>query len=234
MMSDRCLKRRFGRLDGAFLLLLAGFAAMLVGAGGALARPHSHTTVKYYTVTGPDDRSLDAQMARFGPMHHGGHAYATLSADPTFKGRLVPGRYCRLQQFRVDVGFVMTLPRLSSRAHLSAATRSRWNRFAAFVRHHEERHRTIWLGCLARGEVRAVKLRIGDCDRLDQAVAEVFREEWARCEKLQDAFDAAQHVLLKRQPLIIAAGKLSHQAALTHEHSAAAVRINFRGGTQVR
>jgi len=232
-MHDRCRKRRFGRLDWGFLLSLAGLAAMLM-AVGASARPISHTVVKYYTITGPDDRSLDVQMARFGPTHRGGHAYATLAADPTFKGRLVPGRYCRLEHFRVDVRFVMTLPRLSSQARLSSHTRARWRRFAAFVRHHEEHHRAIWLGCLARGEARARRLHVSDCGQLDQAVSEVFAKEWARCEKLQDAFDMAQHVLLKRQPLIVAAGKLGHRTALLHAHSAPAIKVNFHGGSAVR
>ena len=229
-MPARCLGRCFRRLNWGLLLSVIGLAAVLTGADRAVARPYSHTAVRHYTVTGPDDRSLDVQMARFGPTHRGAHAYATLSADPTFKGRLVPGGYCRLRDFRVNVHFVMTLPQLSSRARLSSATRARWRRFAAFVRRHEERHRSIWLGCLARGEVRARKLRIGDCGRLDQAVAQVFKQEWARCEKLQDAFDAAQHKLLRRQPLIIAAGKFSHQAALMHEHrGGTTIRVNFHG-----
>ncbi len=229
-MPARCLGRRFCRYNWVLLLSLIGLASVLAGADRAVARPYSHTAVRYYTITGPDDRSLDVQMARTGPTHRGGHAYATLSADPTFNGRLVPGRYCRLQSFRVNVRFVMTLPRLSSRTRLSSATKARWRRFAAFVRRHEERHRRIWMGCLARGEARARKLRIGDCSRLDQAVAQVFKQEWARCERLQDAFDTAQHVLLKRQPLIVAAGKLSHQGALMREHRASTVRVNFHGG----
>jgi len=229
-MPARCPGHQFRRFSRGAVLLLMALAATAIGAGIAAARPHSQTSVKYYTITGPDDRSLDVQMARFGPTHRGGHAYATLSADPTFKGRLVPGRYCRLEQFRVNVRFVMTLPKLSPRARLSLATRARWHRFASFVRHHEERHRSIWLGCLARGEARARRLRISDCGQLDRAVAGVFKQEWAHCEKLHDAFDAAQHILLKRQPLIIAAGKLSHRAALMHERRATTVRVNFHGG----
>ncbi len=229
-MPPRCVGRCFNRFIQALLLSLTGLTAVLTGASGVAARPYSHTETKYYTITGPDDRSLDVQMARFGPTHRGGRAYATLAADPTFKGRLVPGRYCRLQSFRVNVRFVMILPKLSTRARLSSATKARWHRFAAFVRRHEEHHRRIWMGCLARGEARARKLHIGDCGQLDQAVAEVFKQEWARCEKLQDAFDTAQHILLKRQPLIVAAGKLSHQAALMQEHKASTIRVNFHGG----
>ncbi len=229
-MFRDCLGHRFRLLRWGALLAATGSAMMLAGATGLAARPHSHTSIKYYTITGPDDRSLDVQMARFGPTHRGGHAYATLSADPTFKGRLVAGKYCRLRDFRVNASFVMTLPRLRPGVKLSAATRARWSSFSAFVRRHEEHHKTIWLGCLARGEARALRLRISDCDTLDRAVQKVFKQEWGACEKKQDAFDAAQQIRLKSQPLIVAAGRFSHKVALRRTRAAPTVKVNFRGG----
>ncbi len=207
-----------------FALATAVGVSTAFAGGGAVARPHSTLTIKYYSISGPDDRSLDQQMARFGPLHRGGKAYATLSADPKFDGRLVGGKTCQLQHFRVDAKFVMTLPKLAPGVRLSPATAVRWKRFSAFVRRHEDRHRAIWLGCLARGEARALQLRVNDCSRLDAAVEQIFKQEWARCETLHDAWDAEQQVELKSQPLIIAAGKFSHRAALAKE----AGKVNFK------
>jgi predicted secreted Zn-dependent protease len=214
--------RRFAVLPAA--LLAVGLAAT------AQARPQSHLSIKYYAITGPDDRSLDQQMSRLGPTHRGGRAYATLSADPTFNGRLEAGKICRLANFRVTADFVMTLPTLAPQVRLSAATDARWRSFLAFVRRHEERHRQIWLGCLARGEARALKIRISDCSQLDAAVEQVFKEEWTRCERLHDAWDNEQQIELKRQPLIVAASKSSRQAALSATAAQPGVKVNFRGG----
>jgi predicted secreted Zn-dependent protease len=227
-MPEAVRGRRAG-LSG-WISLVAGAALAMTLASQAQARPHSHTSVKYYTITGPDDRSLDQQMARLGPSHRGGRAYATLSADPSFKGRLDSGKYCRLANFRVDANFVMTLPKLAPGVRLSAATNARWRRFAAFVRRHEERHRKIWMGCLDRAERQALKLRISDCSQLDAAVEKVFRQEWTRCERLHDAWDAEQQVELKNQPLIVAAGKYRRQAALAVRTSQPQNKIKFRGG----
>jgi predicted secreted Zn-dependent protease len=211
--------------------MLPALLAAVLNTVTAEARPQSHLSVKDYSVTGPDDRSLDQQMARLGPSHRGGRAYATLSADPSFKGRLEGGKYCRLASFQVRANFVMTLPKLASGARLSSATNARWKSFAAFVRRHEERHRSIWMGCLARGESRALKLRIGDCSQLDAAVEQVFKEEWVRCERLHDAFDSAEQIRLRRHPLIVAAGKYRHQAALAPKvRQATAVKYKFSGG----
>ncbi len=233
-MSDAHFGRHIRRFKWIALATAVGLSMALASGDGAVARPHSTLHIKYYTITGPDDRSLDQQMERFGPMHRGAKAYATLSADPKFDGRLVGGKSCRLEHFRVNASFVMTLPKLAPGVHLSPATAARWRRFAAFVRRHEDRHRAIWLGCLARGEARALKLRVSDCSRLDAAVENIFKQEWARCETLHDAWDAEQQVELKRQPLIIAASKFSHQAALTRVAVKVNYRTAFRGGREAQ
>ena len=229
-MSDAHSGRHARPFKWIALATAVGLCAALAGGNGAVARPHSTLSIKYYTITGPDDRSLDQQMERFGPMHRGSKAYATLSADPTFDGRLVGGKSCRLEHFRVNAKFVMTLPKLAPGQQLSRATAARWKGFSAFVRRHEDRHRAIWLGCLARGEARALKLRVSDCSRLDAAVENIFKQEWARCETLHDAWDAKQQIALKRQPLIIAAGKFSHRAGLTRVAVKVNFKTSFRGG----
>ena len=229
-MSDAHSGRHVRRFKWIALATVVGLSTALAGGDGAVARPHSTLSIKYYTVTGPDDRSLDQQMERFGPMHRGGKAYATLSADPTFDGRLVGGKSCRLERFRVNAKFVMTLPKLAPGEKLSRATAARWKRFSTFVRRHEDRHRAIWLGCLARGEARALKLRVSDCSRLDAAVEKIFRQEWVRCETLHDAWDAKQRIALKSQPLIVAAGKFSRRAGLAKVAVKTSFKTAFRGG----
>ena len=231
-MMSPAPSERHAALPRGPLLLAAVLALATAVAGGppAEARPKSTLKITYYTISGSNEHSLDQQMARLGPSHRGGKAYATLSVDPTFSGRLTAGKYCVLRKFAVNAKFVMTLPRLAAGTHLSGATRARWRSFAAFVRRHEERHRAIWLGCLARGEARALKLRLGSCRQLDAAVDKVFKEEWVRCEPLHDAFDAAAQVQLKKHPLIVAASSSKGKAALTGGASPQAPAIRFSGG----
>jgi predicted secreted Zn-dependent protease len=217
-------------LTGGAVVAIAAMATML--GADAEARPRTSMQIKYYTITGPDDRALDQQMARLGPPHRGGRAYATLAVDPQYKGRLIEGSHCRLKDFTVTASFVMTLPRLADGAKLAGPTRGRWKDFQAFVRRHEERHRAIWLGCLARAESRAVALRVPSCRQLDGAVADVFAEEWAKCEKLHDAFDAAEQVRLRRHPLIVAASnaKTVRQTGKASKSTQTAAQSLIRAG----
>jgi predicted secreted Zn-dependent protease len=205
-------------------------AAALAAGPAAEARPKSTLKITYYTISGSNEHSLDEQMARLGPSHRGGKAYATLSVNPTFKGRLTEGKYCGLRNFAVNAKFVMTLPRLAPGTRLSKATKSRWRSFAAFVRRHEERHRDIWLSCLARAEARALEQRIGNCRQLDAMVDNIFKEEWAHCEQRHDAFDASEQARLKKQPLIVAAKSSKRRVALTGSARRQAPAIGFRGG----
>lgn len=189
--------------------LLAGVAiAGIPGAQVVSAKPVITTKYTYYNIAGRDARSLYRQMLRRGPHVSGAKAFASTTASTSHDGQLTGGRSCRVTNYKVRMNFTINLPRLSSAAGLPAADRKRWAAFAAFVRRHEERHRTIWIGCARELERRIRAVRGVNCDQTDRKAAQIFEQVRAVCDRRHDAFDAAEQKRLARHPLIVAAQRV--------------------------
>ncbi|MGE4244924.1 MAG: DUF922 domain-containing protein [Parvibaculaceae bacterium] len=197
---------------------LAAVAALAVSApfgGGAAGKPVTTTKIVNYTVSASTASGLDSEMASLGPYHGSERAYANIVVRPNYDGKLVQGRICRLENFKVTAGFTMTLPVLARGTKLTKTLNSQWKSFANFARRHEETHRTIWLECLAKAERRALALRVADCGTLSREVDKVFETEWQICERRQQAFDAAERTKLMRHPLIVAASRVKQTTTTT-------------------
>ena len=178
---------------------------LVAGLQQVQAQPSTVTNVKYYTVNANTADSLDQQMIQRGPVHGPGRAYANIVARPDYSGRLVQGQTCRLADFKVTAEFTMTLPKLGGGVRLSRDLAARWESFQAFVRRHEEGHRTIWIETMQKAERRISALRAPTCPQLQAQIDRVFQEEWRAGERRQDAFDRAEQQKLVRHPLLVAA-----------------------------
>lgn len=200
---------------GRLRALRIGTALLAVAApfGGLAAKPVTTTKIVRYTVSASTASGLDEQMSSLGPYHGSERAYANIVVRPNYDGKLVQGRFCRLENFKVTAGFTMTLPILAPGVKLSKTLNSQWKSFSSFARRHEETHRAIWLECLAKAERRALALRVSDCGTLSREVDKVFEAEWQVCERRQAAFDASERSKLMRHPLIVAASKVKRTAA---------------------
>jgi predicted secreted Zn-dependent protease len=178
---------------------------MVVGLQQVRAQPSTVTNIKYYTVNANTAQSLDQQMIQRGPVHGPGRAYANIVARPDYSGRLVQGQTCRLEDFEITAEFTMTLPKLGDGVQLSRDLAARWESFQAFVRRHEEGHRTIWIETMQKAERRISALRAPTCPQLQAQIDGVFQEEWRAGERRQDAYDRADQQKLMRHPLLQAA-----------------------------
>ena len=184
--------------SGAFLaagLCLAGFAT----ANGALAKPISKTSYSYYTVSGSSPVAIYKALISHGPRVKGVKAYATTTAISSQAGRLVQGKSCRVEGYKVTMNFKIRLPKVANPGALDGATKREWQRFSAFLKKHEETHREIWLDCGSQMERKVAALQMGSCRDLDRKTVQLWKETNAACNKRHEKFDAnAQQELLQQ------------------------------------
>jgi len=125
--------------------------------------------VNYYDVQGNDFNSLLGALNVRGTFH--GRADWKLSYR--FRSRMGPGG-CGVTSFNTDLDLQMTLPRWTPPAGVPADLVTRWERYMAALRLHEEGHLDHGRG--AEKEFRAVAsaTTASDCGSLDRALRDRF------------------------------------------------------------
>lgn len=92
------------------LVAATGLMVALPWGASAVGKPVTTTKVVHYSVSASTANGLDEQMSSLGPYHGSERAYANIVVRPNYDGKLVQGRFCRLEDFKVTAGFTMTLP----------------------------------------------------------------------------------------------------------------------------
>jgi predicted secreted Zn-dependent protease len=141
-------------------------------------------------------------MIRRGPHVNGAKAYAATSMNPSQEGRLVQGKSCRIDDYKIKANFVIRLPKMRNEAALGGETLARWRQFSTFLRKHEETHRSIWMGCASELENRISELRTPNCGALERKAAALWASIKGRCDKKHDAFDNAEQLRLVKHPFV--------------------------------
>ena len=184
-----------------FVIALCALAMSVPSHAGKVS-----TRVKYYTVTGSTARQLNNNMrVPRGFFSREKAAYADITINPDFAGKVIEGKTCRLKGFRIDASYLVRLPRLASGTRLPPRLSRQYKRFLAFVTRHEYHHRKIYQGCVARAERKIKRLRARTCKILGRRFVAIFKQEWNRCKVLNARFDAAEQRRLKRQSFVRAA-----------------------------
>lgn len=186
------------------VLMVSAAMALAAGSAGsaAIAAPATTTKYTYYSVSGDSAASLYNSVIRRGPHVNGAKAYAATSAESSQRGRLQPGKSCRVKDYKFTIKFTIKLPRMKDEAGLSPPLRGRWQQFSAFLKKHEETHRAIWLGCARTLEARVNALRANSCDKVDADAGRMWEEIQSSCAKKHDAFDAAEQRRLLSHPFV--------------------------------
>lgn len=188
------------RRTGGWAMLAAAGAGLVVAAQGASAQPAASTKYVYYTVKGGSAVELYQTLIARGPKVKGVKAYATTTAVSSQSGRLVQGSNCRLSGYKVSMNFTIKLPKLAG--PIPPAAGREWGRFSAFLKQHEETHRSIWLGCGRDMERKVASLTTKNCGDLNRKTMQLWKQVNAACNRQHERFDAeAQHQLL-RQPFV--------------------------------
>ena len=166
------------------------------------AKPLSNTSYKFYNISGDTPGEIYNAMIRRGPDVNGVNAYASTLATSSQSGRLIQGQSCQVTGYHFKIDFVINLPKLKNESALSGQTKIKWAQFKAFLKSHEEMHRTIWLGCSQNVEEKIKALHPKSCKSLDKEAAKLWQRARKSCDVKHQAWDAAAQRLLIRHPFI--------------------------------
>ena len=188
-------------MKAANISAVFGLVLLAHQAFPAYAQPTSHTTYSYFPVHGSSLPELHRDMLSHGPNANGVRGYGVTAAMP---GKQMSVEACKRNgDYHFGVEFVIQLPRAQNPAALSAAELALWNRFAQFVKKHEEVHRSIWMGCAAAYDRKLQASASQNCASGQAKVAALWSEMLATCGPKQIAFDVGQRGALKAHPFII-------------------------------
>jgi predicted secreted Zn-dependent protease len=180
----------------AGLLLICGMTA-------SAAKPRVSVDYQYYPVNGTTVLQLLRALHLHGPTVNGEGAYAaTMITDFRQGGTPIAGASCRIPDYTQFLRFTIILPAARDVPQASSRVRAAWRSFYAFVKRHEETHKSIWVGCAARMEARVRALKAPTCDAFAARATQILSQETVACSRKHDAFDRAERVRLRAQPLI--------------------------------
>jgi predicted secreted Zn-dependent protease len=198
-----------GMIRGGALILALAASAFAAEAGGTLT---STTEYRQHKVVG----STPAELWRYIITHpiidpDDGPAIANITHDHTLTFKTASaGGACRVTDLRFRWNFVITLP-VADESRMSAATRTMWRDFTAYLKTHEEKHRAIFLDCGKKFVPAAAALKgLPGCLGMNAKVRRMVDTEYQACMKKQRAFDQTAKVETKALALVRAAtGKTS-------------------------
>ncbi len=183
------------------VLVLTASAVAFTG-GLSVAKPLQKTKYTYYTVAGDTAQEIYSAMLRKGPKVNGAKAYAATSATTTQDGKLLQSSSCRIDDYQLKIDFVIKLPRIKNESVLPPKDRSRWQQFSAFLKKHEETHRSIWLGCAADLEAQVKSIKARTCAEADKKATALWEKMRNSCSRKHTAFDAAEQKKLMKHPFV--------------------------------
>lgn len=176
--------------------------AALASINGAAAKPASSTKYTYYAISGSSPVVIYQALIARGPNVKGVKAYATTTALSSQSGKLVQGSTCRIDGYKVTMNFTIKLPKLSNAGALTGGAKREWERFSAFLKQHEETHRSIWLDCGSEMERKVAALHLSSCADLDRKTVQLWKQTNAACNKRHERLDTNAQYELLRQPFV--------------------------------
>lgn len=178
-------------------------AAWLISFSNAvLAKPTENIKYNYYNISGKSADDVYRAMQRRGPKVNGVKAYASTTATAVQSGKLVQDSSCRIVDYRIELDFVIRLPRISNEKILPPAERPLWRQFSNFLRQHEETHRRIWRGCAAEVESKVKAIKSKSCADASRNAEQLWEKMQANCDRKHQVFDAAEQQRLMTHPFI--------------------------------
>ena len=180
------------------------------------AKPIQTTKYAYYNVGGDTAQEIYSSMLRQGPRVNGAKAYAATSATTTQDGKLQQGASCSINSYRLKLDFTIKLPKIRNEKVLAPSDRSRWRQFSAFLKKHEETHRTIWLGCATELERQVKLIKSKSCAQADIKAQKLWNKMRQACSVKHNAFDAAEQKKLMKHPFVRLVYRRSVQQQAAH------------------
>ena len=170
----------------------------------ALAGTKLSVKTVYYTVQGSTPAQMAAYMLRNGPHGERGPAMGTTTARISQHVDLRErGGICLVRAHILKVDISMHLPKLATGQKVGAAARTLFNGLAAYVRQHENYHKTVFVGCANRIDQRVRALPTArSCNVARARIRQIFNEENARCDGIHNAYDRREALRVRQLPFI--------------------------------
>jgi predicted secreted Zn-dependent protease len=149
------------------------------------------TTYRQNPIRGITPAELWSGMAAHPILDEDGPALANITHAHTLTVKTEhSGESCHVKKVDFTWRFVITLPRAVDESRMDRKTRTMWGEFTAFLKSHEEHHRTIFLQCGKNFLAKAATLANGrNCSGLERKVSRFVDAQYAVCMSKQRAFD---------------------------------------------
>jgi len=173
------------------MIVLLFLVVVGLGVGSAYAGLRYTTSYRQNEIRGTTPEQLRLFMASHPIIDEDGPALANITHEHKLSVATVRSDgVCRVSNLDFKWDFVITLPKAVDEAGMSQKTRVMWREFTAYLKRHEERHRTIFLGCGKDFVAEAAKLTArGPCLLLRTKVKRYIDKEYQACMVKQRAFD---------------------------------------------
>jgi predicted secreted Zn-dependent protease len=167
------------------------------------AAVETNVSTTYYPVRGKTTAAIFAAIDANGLVETGGRrAVGMTSADwkLTSGDVNVSAVPCVFPSLTVILNLVVALPRHETPDDMPADLRDRWERFAARVAAHEQRHVDIYLEGAKAMKARLEALRTAvSCAKLEKAIDAEWRAQQADIERAQTEFHAADETTARSE-----------------------------------
>lgn len=165
-------------------------------------------SIQYYSVRGTTTTAIFDDIDRNGLFDtKARRAIGLTSAELRIDWKTVETRPapCSLESMTIRLDLVVTLPRHDQLSELSPDVRVNWQRFAARVAAHEQRHVDIYLDGAKMMKTRLEKMptESSSCSELDRVIRSIWAGQQADTDRAQEEFHLADDAKIQndREPL---------------------------------
>lgn len=151
------------------------------------------SSTQYYSVRGTTTGAIFDDIERNGLFDNQarraiGLTSGELSID--WKGIETRPAFCSLESMTIALNLVVTLPQHDRLNDLSKDIRTNWQRFAASVTAHEQRHVDIYLNGAKTMKTRmeAILTKSSSCSEFESVIRSIWASQEAETERAQDEF----------------------------------------------
>ena len=152
-----------------------------LGSAEAMAAVIQSTSYHPFIVHGKTARAIYKSVLSHSRKKDGFQTFATTDVSLRPHIKLITRPSCKITDATITARFVVRLPSLANEAGLAPGLRQDWQSFLAELKHHEEHHREIWLGCAADLVTAATGLSAGDCKSFAKKIEERIKQASMTC-----------------------------------------------------
>ncbi len=186
-------KARFLPLPVFVLIVLWGCAGLPPTPQREWVMLKTSSSTQYYWVRGTTTGAIFDDIERNGLFDVNARRAVGLTSAKwsiDWKGTETRQVFCSPESMTITLNLVVTLPQHDQLNDLSQDIRTNWQRFAAAVAAHEQRHVDIYLNGAKTMKTRmeAILTKSSSCSELENGIRSIWAGQQAETEKAQDQF----------------------------------------------